>query len=353
MTTKKSKSSRKTVRGHTKSTSGKINVPLDVRSEKDLPAFIKLLQKNPLTIILIYATWCPHCHTMMPHFDTAAKSPKNTVSAVKINETMLNSVNNYVKSNVNKSAEPISVQGYPSIILVNKKAEKVTDIEPVRNTNTMKKVMEQSGNLAVEAGLNQTNHLETNKVNRNLSPNNVVKNVVENEIKNVSQDLKTNNLQKNINSILQSNSLNSLSINELSNSGKNSSNNKRSLKNSIAPSHESLSFNNTNKSIQLNKKNTEEAELIESLDAPISPISPPNTSEDLEIISNKLTPAQKVGGGRGGSLLEALTRTTYTIAPAAALVATASYVMKNNHHRTHKTKKHKLRKLHKKRTTRK
>jgi thiol-disulfide isomerase/thioredoxin len=346
MVSKKSKKlpSRKTVRRHKKSTSGKIKVPLDVRSEKDLLPLKKLLQKKPLTIILVYATWCPHCHKMMPHFDEAAKSPKNTVSAVKINETMLNSVNNFVKKNVNKDAEPISVKGYPSIILVNKKAEKVTDLEPVRDTDVMKKVMEESGNLAVTAGIDESLHLNKNKVNRNKSASQVVEDVIEKNLVNVSSNT---GLAEKIN---LANSNKNASMENKGNKG----NKKESMENATAPSPLN-SFAVTNGSIKANgangangkslnllptKEMKEEAEQLESISGPVYPVSPPspNSSNDVDsvIISNKLSPAQKVGGGRGGSLFEAMTRTTYTLAPAAALLATAAMVMRNSHRRTHK-----------------
>ena len=55
--------------------------------------------------------------------------------------------------------------------------------------------------------------------------------------------------------------------------------------------------------------------------------------EESESISNKLTAEQKVSGGGynrkdGGSLYSAMARTTYLLAPAAGLLATAAMVMK-------------------------
>lgn len=313
------KSHRKTARRHQRSTSGKVHLPLDVRSDKDLAPFKKLLGKHPLTIILVYATWCPHCHTMMPHFDQAAKSANLTVSPVKVNETMINKLNSYILNNVNKDAKPISVDGFPSIILVNNKAEKVTDIEPVRDTNTMKKLMEQSGTLAEQSGMlskpnnrnksielsnanaNLSLHLNEKNVNRNNSAKNVVKNVVENELYNLSNNIGSNkNYVKNMGSL-------------------------KNKKNSLVPS----------------LADQKEAEETLSITSPIS------LSDDMESlsISNKLSPEEKVGGGkRGGSLIGAMSRATYTLAPAAALLATAAFVMKQKTRKT--SKKHRS---HKKR----
>ena len=71
---KKYHGSRKTVRGHRRSTSGIIYPPLDVRSPQDLNGIFKRITKGPITIVLVYADWCGHCHTLMPHFKEASNS---------------------------------------------------------------------------------------------------------------------------------------------------------------------------------------------------------------------------------------------------------------------------------------
>jgi hypothetical protein len=81
---------------------------------------------------------------------------------------------------------------------------------------------------------------------------------------------------------------------------------------------------------------------------------PPSVGSDMEeseSISNKLTAEQKVSGGGynrkdGGSLYSAMARTTYLLAPAAGLLATAAMVMKGKKRgtrsklSTHKASKH-------------
>jgi thiol-disulfide isomerase/thioredoxin len=308
-TYKKSKPNpRKTVRRHRKSTSGKISVPVDVRSDKDLPKFRDALKKNGLTIILVYATWCPHCHTLMPHFDEASKNPANTVSTVKVDESMLDKVNNYVKTNINSAAKPIQVNGYPSIILVNKKAEKVTDIEPVRNTKTLEKVMQNAGPLAEDAKLNSVLPVE-NVANSNKN----------------SKNSKTNKNSKNI-------TLESINEVGMANGVIPENNKKLSIKNATAPSPINIFSASEKNSLTKNKTISKEeasiAEEITSMTKPLSeesePVSPPSIEE--------LEPAEKVSGGgryrKGGSLMSAMARTTYTLAPAAALLATAAFVMK-------------------------
>ncbi len=299
-----------------------------------------LLGKKPLTIIMVYADWCPHCHTMMPHFDAAAKSPRNTVSAVKINETMMNSVNDYLNSNVNRHAKPLRVEGYPSILLVNQKAEKVADLEAIRDTERMTKIMEESGSLAKQASMLSTHSpsaklsLNKNNVNRNLSANTVVEEVVENELQNVAS---------NIGSVAAN------SMNLVKSKGSNVLPTLNSIASSPLPAVNNVNRKTNNTGLSPSKKMVQEAatafslEPVGSMDESeeVSTVAPSSTSDDMEsiVISNNLTPAQKLSGGyrQGGSLLQAMTQTTYTLAPAAALLATAAMVVKKG--KTHKKQK--------------
>ena len=184
MATRKFRKSRprKTVRRRRVSTAGKILPPLDVRSKKQLGDFEKRIKQGDLTIILVWAPWCPHCHTMMPHFDAAAKSPNRSIQAIKVEDTMLPAVNQILTTNINKSAKPLNVEGFPSIIVVDKQGNKVTDIEPVRNTKSMTSLMNNAGPLAIQAGLNKPNQNNATvatsiknslKGNMNINSNNV------------------------------------------------------------------------------------------------------------------------------------------------------------------------------------
>jgi thiol-disulfide isomerase/thioredoxin len=326
----------KTIRRHRFSTAGKIKLPLDVRSDNDLRLFRKVLKDKGLTIILVYATWCPHCHTLMPHFDEAASKPGNTVSAVKIEESMLDKVNNYVKNNiknnVNKSANPIQVNGYPSIILVNKNMEKVTDIEPVNSTESLEAVMKSAGPLAEQA------KLINGSINKKSNSLNVTENIVKNNSVEANS-VKANSVKANS---VKANSVKTNSVKANSN---------ESIKTSIAPSPLNMFPGSpTNKPLSLSNKEESIAEEITSMEAPISTeessistIEPPKISDDIE--SADIEPANKLSGGgrKGGSLMSAMARATYTLAPTAALLATAAMVIKRRKGKSvrfHKTPKH-------------
>jgi len=380
-----------------------------VRSKKHLSEFEKRLKKGPLMIVMVYADWCGACHTMMPHFDAAAKSPGRSIQAVKVNEQMLQAVNKSINEKVNKSAKPLNVEGYPSIIVVDNKGNAVTEIEPVRNTESMTALMAQAGPLAETAGINKTNE----------NPNSVVNTAVKNSIKNIASNV--NNSSENDNSINVNNASNAMAMttNNASNSmsmttnvasmtvnnknkklltnlgienqglvaGPPKGNNNMNLNSRNADVGEDellgsiASKNNKNKSIKLasiapnklanaglnNEKSVKEslneatapsplntfgsvkneskgpaisanikkeAEVVTSLASPLMPPSVGSDMEESESISNKLTAEQKVSGGgygnkaNGGSLYSAMARTTYLLAPAAGLLATAAMVMK-------------------------
>jgi thiol-disulfide isomerase/thioredoxin len=374
----------KTARRHRISTAGKILPPLDVRHDKHLGAFKQRIQKGPLTIVLVYADWCGHCHTMMPHFDEAAKSTERSIQAVKINEQMLPAVNNFVNKSVNKSAKPINVEGYPSIMLVDTAGNKVADVPTKRDTNVMKSLMAKSGSIAKQAGLNGSN------------PEDVVNSVVKNNI--VSSNANTGNARNtgNKNKKKKNNLMAEVGVEEsglaeeataspknfdvgedeltgnlspaapINQLSKPASPKKLNIAASMAPSpttgfsaeyeaapNKQSARKNSNKSME------DEARIVTSLAAPLSPplndgdmeasvgASGMPETEGSESISNSLEPAEKVSGGGcgcggppvpryGGSLMGSLARTTYTLAPAAILLATAASVMRG---KTHKHKK--------------
>jgi thiol-disulfide isomerase/thioredoxin len=127
---------------------------LDVRSPSALKEMGKRIRKGPVTFILIYADWCGHCHQLMPHWDNAAKSPNRSVQVVKVNDSMLPQVNSMVNRSINQQAKPFSVDAYPTIIMVDNKGNKVSDVEAVKDTAVLSNAMANVGPLAEQAGPN-------------------------------------------------------------------------------------------------------------------------------------------------------------------------------------------------------
>ena len=305
---KSKRGGRKTARGHRLSTSGKILPPLDVRSDGMMGEFAKRIMKGPLTIVMVYADWCGHCHHMMPHFDAAAKSANRSVQAVKLNETMMNMANSTINKSVNQSAKPMSVEGYPSILLLDQEGNKVTEIEAVKNTNTMMKVMNESGSLARNAGIasmNRSIHSSNRSVNRpalsmvtrNESPDEIMNNVIENEV-----------IHPEMNRDPSMNQRTQIGIEE----------------NGMAARSMGTSFGDVDAFSAVSPMKEEDM------------LTSPPTGNDLQSIRNRLSENQKVGG----SLYEAMSRSAYVLAPTAALLATSALMMKRRtRKRSKKSKK--------------
>ena len=104
----------KTARGHVHSTAGRIFPPIDIRHPKDIKELVKRLSSGPMTIVLIYADWCPHCHDFMPHFDEASNQSGRTTQVVKIRDDMVEKVNEMLKR-LNKLENTIEATGYPTV----------------------------------------------------------------------------------------------------------------------------------------------------------------------------------------------------------------------------------------------
>lgn len=144
----------KTARGHQHSSAAKMFDPLDVRSKEDIAKAIKQIMKGPITILLVYADWCGHCHDLMPHWDAASNSPGRTVPSIKLNEKDTESFNEALQS-LNKKKSSVHVSAYPTVLVLDNKGNKITTLEGKKDTASLSQLMSRSGPLAEQAGLSQ------------------------------------------------------------------------------------------------------------------------------------------------------------------------------------------------------
>jgi thiol-disulfide isomerase/thioredoxin len=131
---------------------GRIFPPVDVRNKGSLGEVLKRIKAGPITIMLVYADWCGHCKDFKPHFDAAARTPGRTVQSVKVSEPMLGPVNDAIRS-MNASAAPLAVDAYPTVMLLDNKGNSITEINAVKDTQTMTKVMKEAGQNVDEVAL--------------------------------------------------------------------------------------------------------------------------------------------------------------------------------------------------------
>jgi thiol-disulfide isomerase/thioredoxin len=144
----------KTARGHQQSSAAKMFPPLDVHSKEDIAKAIKQIMKGPVTILLVYADWCGHCHDLMPHWDAAANSPNRTVPSIKLNEKNTEEFNSALNS-LNKKQSSVHVSAYPTVLVLDNKGNKITDVQGKKDTESLTQLMNRSGPLAEQAGLSQ------------------------------------------------------------------------------------------------------------------------------------------------------------------------------------------------------
>ena len=120
---------------------GKIKLPMDVRSSKDIPAFENMLSGGPMAVVLVYADWCGHCDTYKKNVWSPLKSTKGrSVNLASVHHDQLE----------NTSLKGSKIDGYPSILVVGKDKKPalfnsnsgVTNAMPNTNeVSTMKKLI--------------------------------------------------------------------------------------------------------------------------------------------------------------------------------------------------------------------
>jgi len=357
-TTRKGKHNRKrhypkTARGHRQSTAGHIFPPLDVRSPKQLNEVMKRITNGPVTVLVVYADWCGHCHKLMPHVKNAGNMVNRNAQLISVNDEMLPRFNSTVNHS-NRSTVPIEVDGYPSVLLIGQHGEKLSEIAPTEAA--LKSAMINVSPVAVEAGLSSNhsiipNSKHSNVIPRNGSPEEVVEEIVENEL------IAPNKMPSKTSGPASFEHLsNDEIISEEPIEGEPVINNlsRTSLDVGVSPSINSIRFSTNanarrpspsrvitatvpNEALSGTKsKNKEsgdlslrEAEEITSLRAePLAVPVSPDVRTDIRI--KKEVKGGMIGGShRGGcGLYGIMSQTAYRLAPAAVLLATAAAVMK-------------------------
>jgi thiol-disulfide isomerase/thioredoxin len=133
---------------------------LDIRSEKDIDELSTLLKKSRHTLVLLYADWCPHCHTYLPVWDQLSTLPGRTANMAKVHFDMQEKIPAIAKA---------KIQGYPSVIKVlpdgtieefkDESGESTNALPNMRDNEVMKK------NLVIEP-VSKTNNFKKTVSNR-------------------------------------------------------------------------------------------------------------------------------------------------------------------------------------------
>jgi hypothetical protein len=327
------------MRNSRKTKMGKIRLPMDVRSSKDIPAFEDMLSGGPMAVVLVYADWCGHCDTYKKNVWSPLKNMKNrTLNLASVHHDQLE----------NTSLQGSKIDGYPSILMVGKDKKPavfntnsgVTNAMPNTNeVSTMKKIIttpvskEATGMNAnssftptingepIEEGTN----ISLPSIQSSLEPMNEREREILNDFRNNTKLY----IPKNLNANAKNASAKNASANT---SAKNASANASA--NTSAKNTVSANAKNANIPTTLNTANAS-PRIMNSLNTPMEPnsnntaefekpatpsltnVSPPNTEEDevenSEVTNSpRLAPANNQGATplnlKGGRLLRRLTR---------------------------------------------
>jgi thiol-disulfide isomerase/thioredoxin len=142
---------------------------LDIIEPKQIASLEKLLKKG-VTIVFVYADWCPHCHNYKPTWKDICKSKGRNVNMVAVNEKVLS-----------KTSLPnrTTIEGYPTVIAVNSITGETTNIPNYRDVSAMKNLASNAGKITGPSALNAANNASNNAANAANNAKNIEDTVIE------------------------------------------------------------------------------------------------------------------------------------------------------------------------------
>ena len=291
---------------------------LDVRSQNEVSDLEKMISIGPLTLVLVYADWCGHCHNFKEKmWDEVNTIPNKSVNTASVHYDMLD------KTSLANS----KIEGYPSLLLVGtdkKPADfveedgtKTNAMPPPANVSELKSIVQ----TPLSTPVRNANSVAQTIVNRgNMGPEEEVVEAVSvkpNTVENMAEVVE----ETPMNVVSNNKNRNMVSVSNVVSNNKNR-NTKPSVVN--APSFKPAT--------------------AESLGVP------PDALTDL-VESQRRQPSssdiQSGGAARGGGLYAALLEVTKEAAPAAFFLAAAS--LKAKHRKTRSKRKNSKKTLRKRR----
>lgn len=314
---------------------------------------------GPITIMIIYADWCSHCHDALPRFKEAAKHQGRTGQAIAMNETMMGHASEALQRSVNHNSKGVTASAFPTVLIVDKNANVITEVNMPRTTEDTVKLMNQAGIAAVETGVGNTSMKvspltspirepdpigEANIASMKISP--LTTPVREPDPFGEPEPIGEANINRlegekpeSITPLVNESPIRSPLRNETPQEiVRNVIKNLKSPMINIQPGVglSPVGMANRKEGFSNNMRNHDIGEgQLRGSPGKMPPMVVPKSHTD--IIESPLPPNLKV---RGGSLYQAMSQTAYTLAPAAILLATAAKVMK---HYTRKRKQSKRR----------
>ena len=85
------------------------SAPVDVRKESQVSEVTALINNGSVTLVLVYADWCGHCHKYLPTWKNLTNTPGRTANMVSVHHDMMPKI---------PAIANAKIDGYPSVLKV-------------------------------------------------------------------------------------------------------------------------------------------------------------------------------------------------------------------------------------------
>ncbi len=85
----------------------------DIKSSADVKKALDIMRKHPLTVILVFASWCPHCHTYMERWNKYKSLPNRTSPMIAVEQQQSQELLNEING---ENGEPVTVNAFPTVL---------------------------------------------------------------------------------------------------------------------------------------------------------------------------------------------------------------------------------------------
>jgi hypothetical protein len=123
------KQTRRRRRATSASTSASTSAPtINIKSPSDVKKALDIMKKFPLTVILVFASWCPHCHTYMKEWNKYKGLPNRTSPMVAVEN---NNSAELLKHLRGSQGEEVAVNAFPTVFVSKPGSNATNMVEPI------------------------------------------------------------------------------------------------------------------------------------------------------------------------------------------------------------------------------
>lgn len=121
------------------------NITLNVRNEAEADNALEIMKKSPMTIVLVFANWCPHCHSYMDETwnkmkKLPSRAPMVEMDAASEEPGAKEAVQEFLRNIKTPEGAPMEVNAFPTVLSVNKELV-ATPVENSRDESTMEELL--------------------------------------------------------------------------------------------------------------------------------------------------------------------------------------------------------------------